>query len=124
MTNTDIEIKEACRLIKEIMAPLEKERRLDILKNLPTGELKTFGNLQIQTNIPASSLHDHLKALVELGYIQKTEDRPARYYRNEYVDKLCELATYFRARKIEELTKKLSEYQEGNEVAGELGCRC
>ena len=94
------------------------------MKNLPKGEIKTFGELQVQTNIPASSLHDHLKTLVELGYVQKTEDRPARYYRNEYVDKLCELAKYFRARKVEALTKKLSEYQEGNETTGELGCKC
>jgi len=108
------EIKEACKIIKELMLPLEKERRTDILRSLPLGEKKSFGQLQEETGISAGSLHDHLKVLLELGYIHSTNERPARYYSNEYVEKLCELATYWKARKIEELTKKLGEFQEGD----------
>jgi len=112
MDYKSIEIKEACKIIREIMAPLEKERRIDILKRLPPSKRKTFGDLQKETGISASSLHDHLKVLVELGYVQKTKERPARYYSNEYVEKLCELAAYWRARKLEQLTKQLAIYQQ------------
>lgn len=112
MTYKNVEIKEACKILKEIMVPLGKERRIDILKRLPPGEMKTFGVLQAETGISTSSLHEHLRVLVDLGYIHKTEERPARYYSNEYVEKLCELATYWKAKKLEELTKKFSEYQQ------------
>jgi DNA-binding transcriptional ArsR family regulator len=111
MVNRKVEIQEACKILREIMAPLEKERRVEILKKLPPGVWKTFGELQADTGIPISSLHDHLKVLVELGYVRKTDERPARYTSNEYVEKLCELAAYWRMKKLEELTKKLSEYQ-------------
>ena len=114
VTYKNVEIKEACKILREIMVPLEKERRIDILKRLPPGEMKTFGVLQTETGISTSSLHEHLRVLVDLGYIHKTEERPARYYSNEYVEKLCELATYWRAKKLEELTKKISEYQQAD----------
>lgn len=106
-----MEIREACQIIKEIMAPLEKERRVAILRSLPSGKKKTFEELQTSTGISTGSLHEHLNVLVDLGYVQKTEERPARYYRNEYLEKLCELAMIWRVKKTEELTKKLLEYQ-------------
>jgi DNA-binding HxlR family transcriptional regulator len=106
-----IEIREACQIMKEIMAPLEKERRVTILKNLPSGEEKTFDELQDATSISTGSLHEHLNFLVEIGYIHKTEGRPARYYRDEYLDKLIQVAMDWKARKIGEMTKRLTEYQ-------------
>jgi len=107
-------IKEACKILREIMSPLEKERRVDILRCLPPGEKKSFGQLQQECSISAGSLHDHLKVLLELGYIHRTDERPVRYFSNEYVEKLCELATYWKSRKIVELTKELYEYQQEN----------
>lgn len=106
-----IEIREACQIMREIMAPLEKERRVTILKSLPSGEKKTFEQLQASTSISTGSLHEHLNILLELGYVHKTDERPARYYRDEYLDKLIQVATEWQARKIDELTKRLSEYQ-------------
>jgi DNA-binding HxlR family transcriptional regulator len=116
MADRIIEIHEACRLINEILAPLEKDRRIAILKVLKPGKVMTFAELQADTGIPGSSLHDHLKILAEQGYIKKTDERPVRYLRSEYVDKLCELAEYLRARKVDELTKKLSKYQNSDEL--------
>jgi len=105
-------IKEACRIMKEIMQPLEKNRRVEILKNLPFGEKKSFEQLQADTGISAGSLHYHLKVLLELGYVHKTDERPARYYSNEYVEKLCELTAYWKERRLEAMTAKMSEFQE------------
>ena len=106
-----IEIREACQIMKEIMAPLEKERRVTILRSLPSGEKKTFEELQAYTGISTGSLHEHLSILEEIGYIHKTEGRPARYYRDEYLDKLIQVAMEWRTRKIGDMTKRLSEYQ-------------
>jgi len=115
MADKIIDIHEACRLINEILAPLERDRRIAILKVLKPGKMLTFAELQAETGIPGSSLHDHLKVLAEQGYIEKTDERPVRYLRSEYVDKLCELAEYLRVKKVEELTKKLSKYQDRDE---------
>ena len=104
-----IEIREACQIMKEIMAPLEKERRVTILRSLPSGEKKTFEELQISTGISTGSLHEHLNVLGELGYIHKTGERPAKYYRDEYLDRLIQIATEWRAREVDELTKRLSQ---------------
>lgn len=112
-----IEIREACQIMKEIMAPLEKERRVSILRSLPTGESKTFEELQESTGISVGSLHEHLNVLVDLGYVHKSEDRPARYSRDEYVDKLIEVATSWRARKMDELANKLAGYNEDSKVS-------
>jgi DNA-binding HxlR family transcriptional regulator len=106
-----IEIREACQIMKEIMAPLEKERRVTILRSLPSGEEKTFEELQTATGISRGSLHEHLNVLMDIGYIHKTDGRPARYYRDEYLDKLIQIAMEWRAKKICEISKRLSEYQ-------------
>lgn len=107
-----IEIREACQIIKEIMAPLEKERRVTILRSLPSGEEKTFEELQTITGISTGSLHEHLNVLLDIGYVQKKEGRPAKYYRDEYLDKLIQIATEWRTKRIIEMTKQLSEYRD------------
>jgi DNA-binding HxlR family transcriptional regulator len=112
-----IEIREACQIIKEIMAPLEKERRVSILRSLLTKDMKTFEELQASTGFSTGSLHEHLNVLVDLGYVHKTEERPARYFRDEYLDKLIIVAMDWRERKVKELTKKLSEYQQEQDTA-------
>lgn len=114
-------IIEACKIIMEIMAPLEKERRKDILRCLPPGAKKTFDELQVETAISVGSLHDHLKVLVELGYIHKTDERPTRYYSNKYVEKLCRLATDWKDKKVQDLKERLSEYQAEDVTGGEPG---
>lgn len=105
-----IEIREACQIMKEIMAPLEKERRVTILRSLSSGE-KTFDELQEDTGLSTGSLHEHLNVLLDIGYIHKTEGRPAKYYRDEYLDKLIQIAMEWRSKKIDEMTKQLSEYR-------------
>jgi len=111
-----IEIREACQIMKEIMAPLEKERRVTILRSLPSGEKKTFEELQTSTGISTGSLHEHLNVLEELGYIHRIGERPAMYYRDEYLDRLIQVATEWRVRKIDELKERLSEYQKENTI--------
>lgn len=111
-----IEIREACQIMKEIMAPLEKERRVTILRSLPSGEGKTFEELRTSTGISQGSLHEHLTVLEELGYIHKTGERPARYHRDEYLDRLIQVATEWRVKKIDALRESLSEYQEADIV--------
>lgn len=117
-----IEIREACQIMKEIMAPLEKERRVTILRSLPSGETKTFDELQDATSISTGSLHEHLNFLVEIGYIHKTEGRPAKYYRDEYLDKLIQVAMEWREKKIGEMSKRLSEYQ--GDIAKQADVKC
>jgi DNA-binding HxlR family transcriptional regulator len=112
-------IEEACRIMREIMAPLEKERRITILKNLPPGEKKTFGELEVATGFSAGSLHDHLKALVGLGYVHRTEERPVKYYGDERLVHLCELAAELKAKKVETLKKELAECQSGYSISPE-----
>jgi len=97
--------------MKEIMAPLEKERRVTILRSLPPGDEKTFEELQAATSISTGSLHEHLNVLLDLGYVHKTEGRPAKYYRDEYLDKLIQIAMEWRSKKIDEMAKQLSEYR-------------
>jgi len=106
-----IEIREACQIMKEIMAPLEKERRVTILRSLSSGEKKTFEELQSATGISTGSLHEHLSVLLDIGYLHKTNERPARYFRDEYLDKLIQIAMEWRAKRIKEMTKQLSEYR-------------
>ena len=106
-----IEIREACQIMKEIMAPLEKERRVTILRSLPSGEEKTFEELQAATGISTGSLHEHLNILLDIGYVHKTEGRPAKYYRDEYLDKLIQIAMEWRTKKIDEMTQQLSDYR-------------
>lgn len=116
-----IEIREACQIMKEIMAPLEKERRVTILRSLPSREEKTFEQLQAATGISAGSLHEHLNILLDIGYVHKTEGRPAKYYRDEYLDKLIQIAMEWRTKKIGEMTKQLSDYQADVEQAADTG---
>jgi len=104
-----MEIKEACQIMKEILAPLQKERRVTILRNLSSDAKKTFDELQDSTCISTGSLHEHLNVLVGLGYVHKTNERPARYYRDEYVNKLVQIMADWRAKQVEEAERKLFE---------------
>lgn len=103
--------------MKEILEPLRKERRITILRGLTPDDPKTFEQLRELTGISNGSLYEHLNVLVDLGYVHKSQERPARYYRDEYVDKLIEVASSWRARKKEELEKRLAGYQEEGEVS-------
>lgn len=107
--------------MKEILEPLRKERRITILRCLTSDDPKTFEEIRELTGISNGSLYEHLNVLVDLGYVHKSEERPARYIRDEYVDKLVEVAMSWRARKKEELEKRLAEYHEESEVSVSQG---
>lgn len=59
---------------------------------MPPGEKKTFEELQAATGISVGSLHAHLKELSRGGFIDKTEERPARYSRSGFYEMLVRLA--------------------------------
>lgn len=112
-------IKETCQIIQEILAPLEKERRVDILMRLPPGEAKTFKQLEAETGFSVGSLHDHLTVLVNLGYVHKTNEWPAKYYCDENLVKLCEYAAEIKAEETT-LHAEISTYQKESVIGQEV----
>jgi DNA-binding HxlR family transcriptional regulator len=96
-------IKEACKIIKEIMQPLKKGISADILNNLPPGQPKTFSTLKKEMKVPQTTLYNNLKTLEELGYVNKTEEWPAKYYASPEVEYVRLLATEIRERRLERL---------------------
>jgi DNA-binding HxlR family transcriptional regulator len=112
-------IKETCQIIREILAPLGKERRVDILMRLPPGELKTFKQLEAETGFSKGSLHEHLGVLVNLGYVHKTDGWPAKYYCDEDLIKLCEYAAEIKAEEATSNVEALSKQQKENVIRQE-----
>jgi hypothetical protein len=49
--------------------------------------------LEQYTGIPAGSLHGHLKDMWHAGFIEKTDERPAKYRRSEFLNYLISLIT-------------------------------
>lgn len=104
-----IGIKEACKVLREIMLPLEKGIRADILKNLPLGQLKTFSTLKKEMGVPSTTLHSNLKALENLGYVRKTDEWPARYAATPDVEYVRSIATDLKAREMERLRSRFED---------------
>lgn len=87
-----ISITEICKTLKEIIAILDYPRRIQILEAIPTKTEKTFEELRANTGISTGSLHHHLKEMRCAGFIYKTEDRPARYGRTQFLEYMISLA--------------------------------
>lgn len=80
-----------CRILKEIADTLDYPRRLQILNAIPPGSEKTFKELEQSTGIPSGSLHGHLKEMWHAGFIEKTNERPSKYKRSEFLTYLISL---------------------------------
>lgn len=105
-----IGIKEACKILREILLPLEKGIRADILKNLPPGEFKTFSMLKEEMGVPSSTLYSNLKALEDLGYVRKTDEWPARYAATPDIEYVRSIATDIKMREMERLKCRFEEF--------------
>jgi len=105
-----IGIKEACKILREILLPLEKGIRADILKNLLPGQLKTFSKLKEELGVPSSTLYSNLKALEDLGYVRKTDDWPAQYAATPDIEYVRSIATDLKAREMERLRCRFEEF--------------
>lgn len=84
--------RSACELLKQVIKILDNPIRESILKALPRGSSKTFAELKAETKLSTGSLHYQLELLREAGYIDKTDSRPARWFRTREFDELIELA--------------------------------
>ena len=83
--NDEINMREACRILKDIVRGLENPKRVEILNALPADATKTFNMLKAETKLSTGSLHHHLKELQAGGYIYKTYDRPAKFGRTNFL---------------------------------------
>jgi len=83
--------KDICKMLKEIADILDYPRRTLILNAIPPGSEMTFKQLEQVTGIPTSSLHAHLKEMWHAGLIEKTDERPTRYKRSEFLTYLISL---------------------------------
>lgn len=82
------DIKEVCNFLREVIDILDKPRRIKILNQLPIGTSKTREQLAQETRITRSSLHHHLKILVDNGLLEKSMDRPATYRRSHLLNEI------------------------------------
>jgi len=84
---------EICKVLKEIADTLNYPRRIKILNAIPPGSEKTFKELEEATEISASSLHSHLKEMWRAGFIDKSDERPAKYKRSGFLNSFISLIT-------------------------------
>jgi DNA-binding transcriptional ArsR family regulator len=86
MINSKQEIKNICSILDELVGILNNSRRIEILNLLEKGNAKTFMMLRAESGISTGSLHHHLAILERAGLIAKNKERPAKYFRTDFLD--------------------------------------
>lgn len=78
-----------CTVIDSVIKALKKPKRMQIVKTIYNAENPlTFKEIEEQTGLPTTTLHDNLEVLYIRNIITKTDDRPSKYLLTEFAKEL------------------------------------
>lgn len=89
--NEEIEnrIEVFCTVIDSVVKAIKKPRRIQIIKTIYKAERPlTLKEIEDQTELPTSTLHDNLEVLYVRNVIAKTDDRPSKYLLTDFTKEL------------------------------------
>ena len=87
--NIENRIEVFCSVIDSVIKSLKKPKRIQIIKTIYHSEKPlTFKEIEEQTKIPTTTLHDNMEVLYVRNIITKTDDRPSKYLLTDFAKEL------------------------------------